>query len=170
MAAAAYAFEGPGFGAASGLGAFVAPGRRGRDAWKADLRLVDVALMAAALGWVAAARRWRLTMRLIAASFFALGFTAEDHASTRLLLAYAVLGGSAGLYVGHRDGWWESRFFCFAAGWAVLFAAGNQPGGPGLLPLGGLVPAAPVRWVGRCPVSIVLPHQRSTIVPCRLAL
>ncbi|MEP6574709.1 MAG: DUF2339 domain-containing protein [Gemmatimonadota bacterium] len=146
LAALAYAFDVQALGATAVFGAFLAPVLLGQDASNANLLLIYVSCMAAALGWVAAARRWRLTMLLIAASFFVLGFTAEDHASASLLLAYAVLGGSAGLYVGLRDGWWETRFFCFSAGWTLLFAASNQLGASWLLLAGGLVLAAPVWW------------------------
>jgi uncharacterized membrane protein len=146
LAALAYAFEVEALGATAVLGAFLAPIILGQDAANADLLLLYVSCMAAALGWVAAARRWRLTMLLIAGSFFALGFVAEPHASPGGLLGFAVLGGSAGLYVGLRDGWWETRFLCFGGGWSLLFAASERLGSPWLVLLAAVGLAAPVWW------------------------
>ena len=44
------------------------------------------------------------------------------------LLLYGVLGGTAGLYVGLRERWWETRFLAFSGGWVLLAAASERMG------------------------------------------
>jgi uncharacterized membrane protein len=155
LAAIAYAIGVQALGLTAVLGAFVAPVLLGRERSDADLLLLYQGCMAAALGWVAARRRWRWTMFAIAFSFFGLGWAAAGESRRPLgALAYAVLGGAGGVWVGLREGWWETRFFAFWGGWALLatIAPKLDPRWP--IFLAGLALAAPVwrhglRHVGR---------------------
>ncbi|HEU5171043.1 MAG TPA: DUF2339 domain-containing protein [Gemmatimonadales bacterium] len=144
LAAIAYAVNVEALGAVAVLGAFVAPvllGHQGR----ADLLLLYLGCMGAGLGWVAAARRWRVTMALVAIAVFSLGWGAAALATRPFgALAYAVLGGAAGIAIGLRERWWETRLLAFWGGWALLATVADklEPRWP--IFVAGLVLAAPV--------------------------
>jgi uncharacterized membrane protein len=148
VAAVAFAINIEALGAAAVLGAFFAPILLGKEAGSVNSLLIYLGSMAAGLGWVSSQRKWRIATFLVALSYF--GITASgvlNHAATPGLYLYAILGGSAGLYVGLREGWWETRLLAFSGGWAVLAMANDKMVGshwPTLL--GGLVLAAPVWW------------------------
>lgn len=134
--------------AAAALGAFLAPlviGRSGNP----NVLLLYSFFLAAGLGAVAQ-KRWRLTTFLIALCFFTLGFSAtlSSRAVAGNVVMYAVLGASAGLAIGLRERWTETRFLAFWGGWVLLrVAVAVQPRGHGLLvAAGGLLLTAPIWW------------------------
>ncbi len=146
LAAVAFAIDVQALGATAVLGAFFAPILLGQKASNADLLLLYLSFMAFALGWVSARKRWRLTSALIALSYFGLGYAggAAEHAEPWWVLLFGVLGGSAGLYVGLREGWWETRFLSFSGGWGLLGAASERIAAPWGVVLAGVGLAAPV--------------------------
>ena len=147
LAAIAAAIDLEALGAAAALGAFLAPVLVGRESGSVDLLLLYLGAMGAALGLVAARRRWRLATGIVAMAYFGIaGSRILGHAGATGLYLYAVAGGAAGLYVGLREAWLETRLMSFAGGWAVLSAAHDAAGTPAVTLLGGLVLAAPVWW------------------------
>jgi uncharacterized membrane protein len=113
--------------AAAVLGAFLAPAVIGQSG-NPDVLLLYSFFLGAGLGAVAQ-RRWRLTTFVIALCFFSLGAAASMNSQVgpANLLVYAVLGASAGLYVGLRERWTETRFLSFWGGWLLLRLAGGGP-------------------------------------------
>lgn len=107
------------------LGAFFAPIVIGSIEADADLLLVYLALIGVALGGVVWARGWRITALLICLSFFGLGLPTSEDATPLVALAFGALGGGAGLALGLKRNWWETRFFAFWGGWGVLAFASN---------------------------------------------
>ena len=147
LAMIAYAIDVEALGTTAALGAFFAPLLLGRNQADADLLLLYLASMAAGLGLVAARRRWRLTMFVVALSFFGVAYAgAADRGSAWGVLLYGVLGGSAGIHVGLRERWRETRFLSFAGGWTFVAAASHHLGTPWAVLLGGIVLATPVWW------------------------
>lgn len=146
LAALAWRLDVEALGATAALGAFFAPVLLGRETAEADLLLVYLACMAAALGTVVALRRWRLNAFVIAASFFGLGGLAAGDATPLGVVAYASLGGAAGLLLGLGAGWRELRFLAFSGGWAMLAVAADELAGSPAVFAGGLLLAAAV-WV-----------------------
>ena len=113
----AYAIDVEALGITAALGAFFAPVLLGQNQANADLLLLYLACMAAGLGLVAARRRWRLAMLVIAASYFGVGtLGAADHAYPWGVLLYGLIGGTAGLYLGLKERWWETRLLTFSGG------------------------------------------------------
>src|SRR5918999_104519 len=149
LAMIAFAIDVEALGTTAALGAFFAPLLLGRTYADADLLLVYLACMAAGLGFVAARRRWRLAMFVVALSFFGVAYAgAADRGDPWGVLLYGVLGGSAGIHVGLREGWAETRFLSFTGGWTFLVAASRQLEPDWAVLLAGLVLAAPVWWYG----------------------
>jgi uncharacterized membrane protein len=145
LAAIAYAINVEALGLTAVLGAFIAPVLLGRERANADLLLLYQGCVAAALGWVAARRRWRYTMFAIAFSFFGLGWAAAAESRRPIgALVYAILGGAGGVWVGLRGGWWETRFFAFWGGWALLATIATRLDPRWPVFLAGLLLAAPV--------------------------
>jgi hypothetical protein len=143
----AYAIDVEALGTTAALGAFFAPLLLGRNYADADLLLLYLASMAAGLGLVAARRRWRLTMFVVALSFFGVAYaSAADRGTPWGVLLYGVLGGSAGIYVGLRERWWETRFLSFSGGWTFVATAARHLDHPWAVLLAGLVLAGPVWW------------------------
>jgi uncharacterized membrane protein len=75
LAMIAYAIDVEALGTTAALGAFFAPILLGQDRANAGLLLLYLACMAAGLGLVAARRRWRLTMFVVALSYFGVAFS-----------------------------------------------------------------------------------------------
>ena len=101
LAMIAYAINMQALGTIAALGAFMAPVLLGRDDANANhVLMLYLASMAAGLGLVAARRGWRLTMFVVAASYFGSGRGRRRSAEPMALLVYGVIGGTAGLYVG----------------------------------------------------------------------
>jgi hypothetical protein len=159
LAMIAYAIDVEALGTTAALGVFFAPLLLGRDYADADLLLLYLACMAAGLGFVAARRRWRLTMFVVALSFFGVAYAgAADRGTPWGVLLYGVLGGSAGIHVGLREHWWETRFLSFSGGWTFVAAASHRLGHPWAILLAGVVLALPVWWYALRSIS-VLPRQ-----------
>lgn len=133
-------------GAAAAMGAFFAPVTVETTARNPDVFLLYLFCLAVGLGFVAARRRWRLAAFVVSASYFGLGVLATDGATPALALAYGVAGGTAGLFLGLRERWWESRALAFAGGWTMLYGAGEALGPSAPLLAAALVMAAPVWW------------------------
>ena len=147
LAVIAYAVDVEVLGITAALGAFMAPVLLGRDEANANLLLLYLACMAAGLGLVAARRRWRLAMLVVAASYFGVAIAgARESAEPWGLLLYGVLGGAAGLYVGLSERWGETRFLAFTGGWALLAAASERMGPHWPVFAAGLGLSAPVWW------------------------
>ena len=147
LAVIAYAVDVEALGIAAALGAFMAPVLLGRDEANANLLLLYLACMAAGLGLVAARRRWRLAMLVVAASYFGVAIAgSRESAEPWGLLLYGVLGGAAGLYVGLSERWGETRFLAFTGGWALLAAASERMGPHWPVFAAGLGLSAPVWW------------------------
>ena len=62
------------------------------------------------------------------------------------LLLYGVIGGTAGLYVGLREQWWETRLLTFSGGWVLLSAASERMAAHWPVFIAGLILSAPVWW------------------------
>jgi uncharacterized membrane protein len=147
LAVIAYAINVEALGITAALGAFMAPVLLGRDDTNANLLLLYLASMAAGLGLVAARRRWRLAMFVVAASYFGVGLVgAREAAEPLALLLYGVLGGAAGLYVGLSERWGETRFLAFSGGWALLAAGSERMDPHWPVFAAGLGLSAPVWW------------------------
>jgi hypothetical protein len=156
LAMIAYAIDVEALGTTAALGAFFAPLLLGRDYADADLLLLYLACMAAGLGLVAGRRRWRLTTFVVALSFFGVAYAgAADRGTPWGVLLYGVLGGSAGIYVGLRERWWETRFLSFTGGWTFVAAASRHLDHPWAILLAGVVLAAPVWWFALRTTSIL---------------
>jgi uncharacterized membrane protein len=147
LAMIAYAIDVEALGVTAALGAFFAPVLLGQDRNNADLLLLYLASMAAGLGLVAARRRWRLAAFVVAASYFGVGTVgAAEHAHPWGVLLFGLIGGTAGLYVGLRERWWETRLLTFSGGWTLLAAAGERIPQHWAVLAAGIVLSAPVWW------------------------
>jgi uncharacterized membrane protein len=159
LAMIAYAINVEALGTTAALGAFFAPILLGRDQGNPELLLLYLASMAAGLGLVAARRRWRLTMFVVALSYFGVAYTgAADRGPPWGLLLYGVIGGTIGIYVGLRERWWETRFLSFGGGWAFLAAASSHLPQRWAILAGGLLLAAPVWWYAMRATQILPLH------------
>ncbi len=162
LAMIAYAIDVEALGTTAALGAFFAPLLLGRDQAHAGLLLLYLACMAAGLGLVAARRRWRLTMFVVAVSYFGVAFGgAADRGPPWGLLFYGVLGGAAGIYIGLKEHWWETRFLSFGGGWTFLAAASRHLDHPWVILAAGVFLAAPV-WGYALRATQVFPLQLSS--------
>ena len=149
LAVIAYAIDVEALGVTAALGAFMAPVLLGQDDANANLLLLYLACMAAGLGLVAARRRWRLAMLVVAASYFGVAVAgARETAEPWGLLFYGVVGGAAGLYVGLSERWGETRLLAFTGGWALLAAASERMEIHWPVFAAGLGLSAPVWWHG----------------------
>jgi hypothetical protein len=147
LAAIAYGIGVQALGTTAALGAFVAPVLLGQRPANADALLIYLGAMALALGWVAANKHWRSTSAVVAASFFILGWSAVgDSRHPFGALTYAVLGGTAGIYLGLREVWWETRLLAFWGGWALLATVSPKLDPPWPTFVAGLLLGAPV-WL-----------------------
>jgi len=147
LAMIAFAIDVEALGTTAAVGAFFAPLLLGRNNADADLLLLYLACMAAGLGFVAARRRWRLTMFVVALSFFGVAYTgAADRGNPWGVLLYGVLGGSAGIHLGLREQWWETRLLSFSGGWTFTAAASRNLDYPWAILAAGVALAVPVWW------------------------
>jgi uncharacterized membrane protein len=149
LAMIAYAINVEALGTTAALGAFLAPVLLGHDQSNANLLLLYLASMAAGLGLVAARRGWRLAMLVVAASYFGVGTAgAADRAVPWAVLLFGMIGGTAGVYVGLRERWWETRFLTFSGGWWLVAAASDRLHHHWAVLGAAMVLAAPVWWHG----------------------
>ena len=147
LAGIAFLIDVEALGATAALGAFFAPLLLGSSSSDANVLLLYLGCMAVSLGWVAATRRWRITMLVIGASYFGLvTVEAWQYANPYALLAFGLFGGCAGLYVGLREGWWETRILSFSGGWSLLGLANQNIAEHWIILAGALVMAAPIWW------------------------
>ncbi len=147
LAAVALAIDVQALLASAALGAFFAPIVIGKEGGSVDLLLLYLGAMGAALGWVAARRHWRLATFIVALAYFGIASAGIlPQADPVVLYLYAILGGGAGLFVGLREAWFETRFLAFGGGWAVLGVANNASSTHWPTLLGGIVLTVPVWW------------------------
>lgn len=163
LAMIAYAINVEALGTTAALGAFFAPILLGRDQGNPELLLLYLASMAAGLGLVAARRRWRLTMFVVALSYFGVAYSgAADRGPPWGMLLYGVVGGTIGIHVGLRERWWETRFLSFGGGWAFLVAASNHLPQRWAILAGGLLLAAPLWWYAMRATQVLPLHLSPT--------
>ncbi len=166
LAMIAYAIDVESLGTTAALGAFFAPLLLGRDYADASLLLLYLACMGAGLGLVAARRRWRQTMFVVALSVFGIAYVGSaDRGNPWGVLAYGVLGGSVGIHVGLRERWWETRFLSFSGGWTFVAGAGQHLHHSWAVLAAGLVLAAPVWWYALRTDRPLLPRMISLDAP-----
>lgn len=147
LAMIAFAINVEALGLTAALGAFMAPVLLGSEHANSNLLLLYLSSMAAGLGLVAARLRWRLTTFVVAASYFGIGTAgAADRALPVAVLLFAVAGGTAGLYLGLRERWWETRALTFTGGWVLLGAASRRLDPHWPVVLSALALSAPVWW------------------------
>jgi uncharacterized membrane protein len=147
LAAIALAIDVQALGATAALGALFAPLVVGKEAGNINLLMVYLGAMGAALGWVSARRRWRIATLVVALAYFGVASSGIlRHADAAGLYLYGMLGGAAGLYVGLREGWLETRLLSFSGGWAVLWIANQASLTHWPTLLGGILLTAPVWW------------------------
>jgi uncharacterized membrane protein len=161
LAMVAYAIDVEALGSTAALGAFFAPLVLGRDYADANLLLLYLACMATGLGLVAARRHWRQTMFVVALSVFGIAYVGSaDRGNPWGVLAYGVLGGSTGIYVGLKEEWWETRFLSFSGGWTFVGAAARHLEHSWAVLVAGIILAAPVWWYAlRTPSSFIVPSS-----------
>jgi hypothetical protein len=147
LAAIAFTINVEALGTTAALGAFFAPLLLGSTSSDANVLLLYLGFMGISLGWVASARRWRMTMLVVGASYFGLVISeAWQHADPHALLVYGLFGGCAGLYVGLRESWWETRVLAFSGGWSLLGLANQHLTNHWIVLGGAIVLAAPIWW------------------------
>jgi hypothetical protein len=147
LAAVAWAINVEALGAAAAVGAFLAPLVIGRDAGSVNLLLIYLGGTGAGLGAVGALRRWRVATFIVALAYFGMATSGLlARANPAGLYLYGILGGAAGLFIGLRERWIETRLLAFAGGWGVLGVANGQSSTHWPTLLGGMVLCAPVWW------------------------
>jgi hypothetical protein len=143
LAAVARWMDAEPLGAAAAVGAFLAPVVIGHVEADANRLMVYLAAMGFGLGFVAWEKGWRLTALLVALSYFGLGLPVAEDAGAWMTLAFGAAGGAAGLALGLKRGWWETRFLAFWGGWgclALIHVASLAP----MILLAGVLLSAPV--------------------------
>jgi predicted membrane protein DUF2339 len=136
LAGAAWVMATEALASAAALGAFLAPMVIGNVDADADRLLAYLAAMAFTLGAVAWSKRWRVTTLLIGLSYFGLGVLAAEDATPLVALVYGAAGGGAGLALGLKYDWWETRFLSFWGGWSCLVFADSPTTAPLVLVAG----------------------------------
>ena len=149
LALLAYAIDVEALGGTAAVGAFLAPVAIGPSSSDPNLLLVYLGAMGAAIGAVAALKRWRVAAILVLLAYFGLGSWAAHEAYPWLALVFAVVGGAGGIGLGLRERWWETRLVAFGGGWSCLAAAAPGLGPDGLLLAGGAALSFPVWRHGR---------------------
>ena len=130
--------------AAAAVGAFFAPvvmGNRGHP----NTLLLYLAMVGSTLGAANVVKRWRLATLLVAVAFFGLGLVAAGGGATPWRVCLFAAMGAAGIMVGLREGWTETRVLSFFGGWALL-AMSVRPETSRLVPVVGVVLTAPMWW------------------------
>ncbi|MBW8773386.1 MAG: DUF2339 domain-containing protein, partial [Gemmatimonadetes bacterium] len=143
LAMAAWILDAEPLGAAASIGAFLAPVVIGALPTDTDLLLAYLAAIGLALGVVAWSKHWRFTTLLIGLSYFGLGVVTTEHATPIVALVFGAAGGGAGLALGLKYDWWETRFLSFWGGWACLAYASTERLAP-LVLIAGLALSYPI--------------------------
>lgn len=125
LAGAAWVLDAEPLGSVAALGAFLAPLVIGTVDPDADRLLVYLATMGLALGTAAWSKHWRITTLIVGLSFFGIGVVTCKSATPFVALAFGAAGGSAGLALGLKYDWWETRFLSFWGGWGCLAYAND---------------------------------------------
>jgi uncharacterized membrane protein len=147
LAAVAWAINVEALGSAAALGAFFAPVVIGQDVGSVNLLLLYLGGMGAGLGTVAALKRWRVTTFVVALAYFGIATSGIlGRANPAGLYLYGILGGAAGLFIGLRERWIETRLLAFGGGWGVLGVADGTTTAHWPTLLGGVVLSGPVWW------------------------
>ncbi len=145
--AIAYRLDHEELGAGAAAGALFAPIVLGVERGQADALLVYLASIAGLLGWPSVRRHWRRAVGLIALSYFGLGVAlGAEYARPAALVMFGLLGGGAGIYVGLRRGWSETRLLSFTGSWLLLVAASGRGAAGWLIAGAGITLALPVWW------------------------
>ena len=147
LAAVAWAIDIEALGSTAALGAFFAPLVIGNEASSVNLLLLYLGGMGAGLGTVGAFKHWRMTTFVVALAYFGIATSGVlTRAYPAGLYLYGILGGAAGLFVGLREGWIETRLLAFGGGWGVLGVADGASTAHWPTLLGGVLLSAPVWW------------------------
>jgi uncharacterized membrane protein len=147
LAAVAWAIDFEALGSTAALGAFFAPLVIGHEAGSVNLLLLYLGGMGAGLGTVGALKHWRVTTFVVALAYFGIATSGMlTRAYPTGLYLYGILGGAAGLFIGLREGWIETRLLAFAGGWGVLGVADGVSTSHWPTLLGGVALSAPVCW------------------------
>jgi hypothetical protein len=120
LAMAAWRLEAEPLATVAAAGAFMAPLVIGNVDADADRLLGYLAAIGLTMGALAWENGWRLTALVIGLSFFGIGLPTAEHAQPLIALAYGAAGGGAGLALGLKRNWWETRFLSFWGGWGCL--------------------------------------------------
>jgi uncharacterized membrane protein len=108
--------------------------------------IVGLALVSVALAMIAAAIDVEaLGVAAALGAFFAPVFLGSDRTNADLLLLY-LASMAAGLYVGLRERWWETRLLTFSGGWTLLAAAGERLSQHWAVLAAGVVLSLPIWW------------------------
>lgn len=143
LAGAAWVLDAEPLGSVAALGAFFAPIVIGSIDPDADRLLVYLATMGLALGAVAWSKHWRVTTLIVGLSFFGIGVVTCKSATPFVALAFGAAGGGAGLALGLKYDWWETRFLSFWGGWGCL-AYANDAHTAALVLIAGLALSYPI--------------------------
>ncbi len=133
LAVAAWQLEAEPLATVAAAGAFMAPLVIGNVDADADRLLGYLAAIGLTMGALAWENGWRLTALVIGLSFFGIGLPTADHAQPLVVLAYGATGGAAGLALGLKRNWWETRFLSFWGGWGCLAFVDGRAYAPGVL-------------------------------------
>jgi len=133
LAVAAWQLEAEPLATVAAAGAFLAPLVIGNVDADADRLLGYLAAIGLTMGALAWENGWRLTALIIGLSFFGIGLPTAAHAQPLVVLAYGAAGGAAGLALGLKRNWWETRFLSFWGGWGCLALVDGRSYAPWVL-------------------------------------
>ncbi|MBW8772037.1 MAG: DUF2339 domain-containing protein [Gemmatimonadetes bacterium] len=133
LAMAAWQLEAEPLATVAAAGAFMAPLVIGNVDADADRLLGYLAAIGLTMGALAWENGWRVTALVIGLSFFGIGVPTAEHAQPLIVLAYGASGGAAGLALGLKRNWWETRFLSFWGGWGCLAFVGDRGYAPWVL-------------------------------------
>ena len=163
LAVAAWRLEAEPLATVAAAGAFMAPLVIGNVDADADRLLGYLAAIGLTMGALAWENGWRLTALVIGLSFFGIGLPTADHAQPLIVLAYGATGGAAGLALGLKRNWWETRFLSFWGGWGCLAFVHGRSYAPWVL-LAGAALSYPV-WAHALKKDTTWPFTGPTTEP-----
>ena len=144
LAVVAFILDEEALAAAAAVGAFLAPvvmGSRGNP----NTLLLYLAIVGSTLGAANVVKRWRLATLLVAAAFFGLGLVAAGSGAVPWRVCLFAAMGAAGIMVGLRERWTETRVLSFFGGWGLLAMSVRVYASP-LVPVVGVLLTAPMWW------------------------